>query len=73
MVIQNSIIIFDDTVIEWKDTGFTNFDWAYFYQDGKENLRPNAPTPRGNPVQINTFVDASHARNELHEDGTLVF
>jgi hypothetical protein len=34
-----------------------------FYPDAKETLPPNAPSPRGLPVQINTFVDADYAGN----------
>ncbi len=57
---NHSTTAFDDTMINWKDTGFTAFDWTDFYQDAKENIPPNAPQPRGNSVQINAFVDANH-------------
>lgn len=60
---NRSTMVFDDATIHWKDTDFTEFDWTEFYQDAKESIPPNAPQPRGNPVQINAFVDANHARN----------
>ena len=31
------------------------------YPDAKEELPPNAPKPRGKPVQVNCFVDSDHA------------
>jgi hypothetical protein len=33
------------------------------YPDAEETLPLNAPSPRGLPVQINSFVDADHADN----------
>jgi hypothetical protein len=41
-----------------------------------KNYSPNAPPPRGLPVQINAFVDASHARNRLNRcshTGNLIY
>ncbi len=39
---------------------------AEFYPDAQEEIPINAPSPRGNPIQINVFVDASHAnKNSL--------
>jgi len=34
-----------------------------FYPDAEEKLPPNAPAPRGKPMQINCFVDSDHAGN----------
>ena len=34
-----------------------------FYPDAEEKLPPNAPEPRGKPMQINCFVDSDHAGN----------
>jgi hypothetical protein len=45
--------------------GFQSFDWSDFYRDAKEPIPPNAPLPRGNPVQINAFKDADHAGNRI--------
>lgn len=36
-----------------------------FYPDAKEELPPNAPEPRGNPVQVNCFVDSDHAGDRI--------
>ena len=35
------------------------------YVDAKEELPTNAPPPRGNPVQVNCFVDSDHAGDRL--------
>jgi hypothetical protein len=45
-------MVFDDAMIDWKDTDFSHYDWTDFYHEAKENIPPNAPVPRGNPVQI---------------------
>ena len=31
------------------------------YVDAGEEIPPNAPKPRGKPVQVNCFVDYDHA------------
>jgi hypothetical protein len=36
-----------------------------FYPDAEEHIPTNAPPPRGNPVQLNVFVDADHAGNVI--------
>ena len=33
-------------------------DW---YVDAEEEIPPNAPKPRGKPVQVNCFFDSDHA------------
>ena len=35
------------------------------YPDAVEDLPPNAPSPRGNPVEINCFVDSDHAGDKV--------
>jgi hypothetical protein len=35
------------------------------YVDAEEDLPPNAPEPRGNPVQMNVFVDSDHAGDRV--------
>ena len=35
------------------------------YLDAKEDVPPNAPEPRGRPVQVNCFVDSDHAGNRM--------
>jgi hypothetical protein len=62
---NRSTLVFDDAMIDWKDTDFNHYDWTDVYHEAKENIPPNAPVPRGNPVQINAFVDANHARNKV--------
>ena len=40
---------------------FIEADWHDFYRDAKEEIPPNLPVPKGKPVTISCFVDASHA------------
>ncbi len=60
-----STMVFDDTYLQWGDADFTSYDWTEFYRDAKEDIPVNTPQPRGMPVPMNVFVDASHARNKV--------
>jgi hypothetical protein len=62
---DRSTMVFDDAPLLWKDTDFPSYDWQEFYPNAQEEIPTNAPSPRGNPIQINVFVDASHASNKL--------
>jgi len=62
---MNSHMVFDPKYVSWDTASFTDYDWKEFYRDAKEATPPNAPTPRGHPVQINAFVDADHAGNKI--------
>jgi hypothetical protein len=63
---DRSTMVFDHKYINWTDSDFAEYDWTGFYNDTQEDIPPNAPKPRGHPVQINVFVDASHASNKLN-------
>jgi hypothetical protein len=43
----------------------SNADWRDFYGDVTEELPPNMPKPRGQPVVVSCFVDANHAGNAI--------
>ena len=46
------------------------------YPDATEDMPTNAPGPRGNPVQINCFVDSDHAGDRLtrrSQSGILIY
>jgi len=62
---ENSNMVFDPKYITWDSKAFVTEDWSEFYKDAKEQLPPNAPSPRGHAVQINAFVDADHAGNQM--------
>jgi len=58
---ERSNIVFDDSYV---DHGLVErADWHEFYPNAKDTLPPDMPEPRGKPVQITMFVDASHAAN----------
>jgi hypothetical protein len=60
-------MVFDDAYLNWKDSNFPTYDWSEFYCDAAEEIPANAPPPKGLPIQINVYVDASHARNKLNQ------
>ena len=62
---DRSTMVFDSNYINWKEEDFPAYDWTDFYPNVIEERPSNAPEPRGMPVQINMFVDASHARNKV--------
>jgi hypothetical protein len=62
---ERCTMVFDDAMLTFSADDFPIFDWTNFYGDVTEAIPTNAPKPRGNPVQINVFVDANHAGNQL--------
>lgn len=62
---NRSTMVFDDAYINWNEADFTHYDWTDFYGNVQEETPRNAPKPLGNPVQMNVFVDANHARNNI--------
>jgi hypothetical protein len=42
-----------------------NADWRDFYGDVSEELPPNMPEAKGQPVVVSCFVDANHAGNMI--------
>jgi hypothetical protein len=73
---DRSTLVFDDTSPEYDTSRFKNVDWTDFYPDAKEAIPTDMPEPRGIPVNITCFVDASHA--DCHDTrrshtGVLIF
>jgi hypothetical protein len=69
-------MVFDDAYLNWRDEDFPQYDWADFYRDATEDVPPNAPPPRGMPVQLNVFVDSDHAGNKItqrSQTGILIY
>ena len=60
---ERCAMIFDNQILNFLQADFTTFDWLDFYGDITKAIPSNAPKPRGNPVQMNIFVDANHAGN----------
>lgn len=55
---------------------FVKHDWEDFYRDAREPIPEDLPSPRGCPVSIHCFVDASHADNRANrrsQTGILLF
>jgi hypothetical protein len=73
---KRSTMVFDDARIEIAEERVQAHDWQDFYHDAKENIPSNALEPRGNPVQMNCFVDSDHAGNRVtrrSHTGVLIF
>jgi hypothetical protein len=62
---ERRTVVFDDATVTFSQADFQSFDWTDFYGNVKEVIPPNAPKPRGNPVQTTAFVDANHAGNQV--------
>ena len=62
---SRSRIVMDPTKPMVDQEQFVKMDWNAFYPDAKEQIPPNAPTPRGNSILISCFVDADHAGNQV--------
>lgn len=73
---NRSTMVFDHGYLQWREADFATYDSKDFYQDAREETPTNAPTPRGNPVQMNVFVDANHAGNKVNRrshTGVLIY
>ena len=69
-------LVFDHNSVDWDEQQFPVYDWTEFYGAIKETLPTNAPTPKGNPIQMNVFVDADHAANKItrrSQTGILIY
>ena len=54
----------DSDVIKWGQR-FQSKNWEDFYPHAKEELPPKMPEPLGKSAQINCFVDADHAADQV--------
>ena len=50
--------------LDWGNK-FQAVDWKDFYPEASEPIPPNVPEPCGKRVQLNCFVDADHAGNQI--------
>ncbi len=70
-------IVFDPKTPQIDERVFkSNADWRDFFGDVTEELPPNMPEPRGQPVVDSCFVDANHAGNVMtrrSHTGILIF
>ena len=60
------LLYFDPRLPRHDYTTFTtqHEDFAVHYRDARDELPHNMPPPRGRPVVVTAFVDASHAANQ---------
>ena len=58
-----SHIVFDPSYVN--HTTGKRPDWSDFYRDVKEQIPSDMPEPRGEPIQMTTFVDSDHAGDKV--------
>jgi hypothetical protein len=71
-----SKLVFDDTNPEFDERRFKKCNWSETYPDAEEAIPTNMPEPRGKPVTVNCFVDASHAGCQVtrrSQTGVIIF
>jgi len=71
---ERSTMVFDPDYVDYKVK--PKPDWSEFYRDTIIEHPPDAPTPRGNPVQVTGFVDSDHAGDKVtrkSRSGILVY
>ena len=69
-------MVLDPTYPTINEDDFLECDWKEFYGNVKEAEPPNAPEPRGKPVDLRLFVDSSHAdckRTRRSRTGFFIF
>ena len=65
---NKTAIVFDPKYVNLNESAFSSAkisDWQEIYGPLAEELPPNMPQPKGNPVEITCFVDANHAGNVI--------
>jgi hypothetical protein len=67
---EQSNLVFDPHFVDWDESWFQNFDWTDFYKGASESVPPSASEPWGDRVQMNVFVDADHAGNQVTRRST---
>jgi len=69
-------LFFDPTDPIISESRFHKFDWEDFYREAEEPIPNDVPVPRGRPLTIHCFVDASHAADKVtrrSHSGILIF
>ncbi len=62
---HKSTMVFDDGYLNWRDSDFPEYDWTDFYRNTIEDIPPNAPEPRGMPLQINVLLTQTMQKIKL--------
>ncbi len=60
---ERSTMVFDPEHVQHAEVAKP--DWSEFYRDTIVEVPPDAPEPRGKPVQITGFVDSDHAGDKV--------
>ena len=60
----NFRLVYDSSYPEINQNVFKKCDWSEFYRDAKEAIPMNIPESQSKDIDICTFVDCDHARDE---------
>jgi len=60
---ERSTMVFDPEYVQHAEVAKP--DWSEFHRDTIVEVPPDAPEPRGKPVQITGFVDSDHAGDKV--------
>jgi hypothetical protein len=62
---HNMLMAYDPTYPEIDLRDFKDCDWKHFYDDATEPVPVNAPSPRGNEIDLRLFCDSDRAGDKL--------
>ena len=62
---HNLRLVFDPCYPIHNEANFIKCDWTDMYGDIKEAISTNAPVPQGWEVELQMYVDADHAGDQL--------
>ena len=62
---HNARMVYDPSYPKISMSDFKTNDWTEFYGSVKEPLPPNAPPPRGKPIDLRMYVDSDFAGDKV--------
>jgi len=57
---SKSMLVMDNTKLQFDEGRFHACDWSEFYPDAKELFPADIPEPRGKRITMTCYVDADH-------------
>jgi len=73
---HNATLVLDPSKPKVNEEEFPRYDWEEYYHDAHELIPHNAPSPRGESVDLRLYVDSDHAgekRTRRSRTGFLIY
>ena len=70
---HNARMVYDPSYPKIDMSDFKTNDWTEFYGPVKEPVPPNAPPPRGKPVDLCMYINSDFAGNKLRRRSRMGF